>query len=170
MKIFGIAGWSGCGKTTLVTRLIPLLTARGVRVGTLKHSHHDIRLGNSEQAALLAAGAAQSLAAGPERFALVTEHHGHPEPSLAELVGAFAGIDLLLVEGFKFSNHPKLEVWDPGLGKPLLAAGDASILAVACDQSLDHFSGPVFRRDAVDAICQWVLDFCGMKMDRGITE
>lgn len=168
MKIFGIAGWSGCGKTTLVTRLIPLMTAQGVRVGTLKHSHHDIRLGDAEQAALLAAGATQALTAGPERFALVHEHHARPEPPLAELVGRFAGLDLVLVEGFKFSDHPKLEVWDPSPDKPLLAADDATIHAVACDFPLDHFQGPVFPRDSIDAICQWILDFCQIEMDRPV--
>jgi molybdopterin-guanine dinucleotide biosynthesis adapter protein len=40
MRVIGLAGWSGAGKTTLVDQLIPALIARGLRVSTLKHAHH----------------------------------------------------------------------------------------------------------------------------------
>jgi molybdopterin-guanine dinucleotide biosynthesis protein B len=158
MKMFGIAGWSGCGKTTLVRRLIPLLVGQGLSVACVKHSHHDIRPGDDEAAALLAAGAAEALVGGTQRFALFHEHHAIPEPSLADLARRFSDVDLLLVEGFKFSAHPKLEVWDPSLGKPLLAATDPSIVAIACDGPVPPCGRPVLSRDDGAGLCRYVTD------------
>jgi molybdopterin-guanine dinucleotide biosynthesis protein B len=161
MKIFGICGWSGSGKTTLVVRLIPRLTALGLRVGTIKHSHHDVTVGDTEVRALAAAGAAEVLTAGPERFLLVHEHHGQGEPALAELCRSVSGLDLLLVEGFKFSAHHKLEVWDPALGKPMLAAADPSIVALAMPRIDGGLALPVLPRDDVEAISGWITNFLG---------
>jgi molybdopterin-guanine dinucleotide biosynthesis protein B len=162
MKILGIAGWSGSGKTTLIRRLIPLLAGQGVGVATLKHSHHDVRVGDADSAALLAAGAGEVLIAAPHRFALLHDHQGRPEPSLADLTAHVAGCDLLLVEGFKFSPHPKLEVWTPESGKPPLAAADPTVVAVACDVPLEISGRPVLARSDAAAICRWVLDFTGL--------
>ncbi|BAE51573.1 molybdopterin-guanine dinucleotide biosynthesis protein B [Paramagnetospirillum magneticum] len=75
MKVFGIAGWSGSGKTTLLIRLIPALVARGVRVATVKHTHHDPAVGDEECRALARAGAVECVVASPRRFALVHEIH-----------------------------------------------------------------------------------------------
>ncbi len=159
-KVFGIAGWSGSGKTTLMIRLVPALVRRGVRVATIKHTHHNPTIGDGEIDALCAAGAVEAVIASPERVALIHDLANVPEPGLAELVTQVRGVDLLLVEGFKFAPHPKLEVWDPDLAKPMLAPVEASVVALACDVVTPHHGRPVFRRDAVDAIADFILDYC----------
>ena len=121
MKVFGIAGWSGSGKTTLLMRLIPALTRLGIEVATIKHTHHNPAVGDDESRALAEAGASEILLASPRRFALIHELGDQPEPPLEHLIAHCRGVDLLLIEGFKWSPHPKLEVWDPTLGKPMLA-------------------------------------------------
>lgn len=163
MKVFGIAGWSGSGKTTLMIRLVPAVVARGVRVATIKHTHHNPSIGDATIAALGAAGAVETVIASPERFALIHELGGAPEPSLDELIGQVGGVDLLLVEGFKFAGHPKLEVWDPALGKPMLAPTDTNVVALASDVAVAGLARPIFRRDAVDAISTFILDHCGIR-------
>lgn len=164
MKVFGIAGWSGSGKTTLMIRLVPALVARGISVATIKHTHHNPAIGNAETAALGAAGAVETLVASPERFALIHELGEAAEPPLEELTSRLRGIDLLLVEGFKFAGHPKLEVWNPALGKPRLAATEASVVAVASDVAVEGEGRPVFRRDAIAAISDFILDYCRFRV------
>jgi molybdopterin-guanine dinucleotide biosynthesis protein B len=161
MRIFGIAGWSGSGKTTLLVRLIPALVGRGIRVATVKHTHHDPAVGDEECRALARAGAVECVVASPRRFAMVHEIHlDEPEPSLDQLVGRFDGIDLLLVEGFKWAPHPKLEVWDPTLGKSMLAPAEKSIVAVASERPVPEVELPRFHRDDINGITAFVCQFC----------
>lgn len=135
MKIFGIAGRSGMGKTTLLERLIPSLAARGLRVSLIKHSHKpvDIDRPGKDSYRLREAGCAEVLLLGPERWALMHELRGAPEPTLEQLVPHMQRCDLLLIEGFKGGDFPKLEVWRASEGKPVLWGEWPGIVAVASD-------------------------------------
>lgn len=156
MKIFGIAGWSGSGKTTLITRLIPVLTGRGLVVATLKHSHHDLALAGQSP------GAVETLVVSPDRFAILHDNADDPEPKLAELLGRLGPVDLVLVEGFKSGSHPKIEVWDPSLGKPLLAPSDSTVVAVVCDQPVPLTDRPIFTRNDIVKLAEFAFDYCGL--------
>ena len=135
MKIIGLAGWSGAGKTTLVTRLIPALALRGVSVSTLKHAHHefDIDQKGKDSFAHREAGAREVLIASSRRFALMRELRGAPEPGLAELLARLSPVDLVIVEGFKRENHRKIEVHRAANGKPWLYPADGAVRALVCD-------------------------------------
>lgn len=165
MKVFGIAGWSGSGKTTLLVRLIPALVARGIAVATVKHTHHDPAVGEGECRALADAGAVETLVASPSRFALVHELRDGPEPALDDLITRFQGVDLLLIEGFKWAGHAKLEVFDPGLGKSLLAGGEANVVALASDGAVADVALPRFQRSDVAGIAGFIVEW--MAADRG---
>lgn len=147
MKVIGIAGWSGAGKTTLLTRLIPRLTARGLRVSTIKHAHHgfDVDQRGKDSHTHRAAGATEVLVSSANRFALMHELRGEPEWTLRALLEKLSPVDLVLVEGFKREAHPKLEVYRACVGKPLLATDDPNIVAIASD-------GPVAARVPVIAL------------------
>lgn len=160
MKIFGVAGWSGSGKTTLMVRLLPALARLGLRVATLKHTHHDPLLADPESRRLLAAGAGQVLVAGPRRFAVVARQEA---PSLEALAARIDDVDLLLVEGFKKSPHEQLEVWDSSLGHPMLAHDQPQVVAVACDHSHAFPRIPTFRRDDVDGIAAFIRSRIGCR-------
>lgn len=164
MKIFGIAGWSGSGKTTLLVRLIPALTRLGIEVATIKHTHHNPAIGNDDSRALATAGATETLLASPRRFALIHELQGRPEPPLDQLIECCRGVDLVLIEGFKWSPHPKLEVWDPALGKSMLAPTEPSVVALAADIPVSETSIPCFTRDNVEGIATFVAKYCGLPL------
>ena len=102
MRIFGLAGWSGSGKTTLMTALIPELVSRGITVSTLKHAHHafDVDQPGKDSWRHRQAGAREVMISSPNRWALMHELRGVPEPSFGELVERMSPVDLLLVEGF----------------------------------------------------------------------
>lgn len=135
MQAFGIAGYSGSGKTTLIERLLPWLMARGLKVAVLKQSHHDFEIDvpGKDSWRHRQAGACEVLVSSPYRWAVVHELRGAPEPSLADHLARLSPCDLVLVEGFKRAELPKLEVWRSANGKPWLHPDDPAILAAASD-------------------------------------
>lgn len=135
MKIFGVAGHSGMGKTTLLERLVPEITARGLVVSLIKHSHKNIDIDRpgKDSYRLRESGCKEVLLLGNDRWALMHELRGAPEPSLEYLLDRMQHCDLVLIEGFKNGHFPKLEVWRASLGKPTLWPAWPGIMAVASD-------------------------------------
>jgi len=135
MRVIGLAGWSGAGKTSLIVRLIPALRARGLRISTLKHVHHDFDVDQPGKDSFLhrQAGANEVLVASRQRFALIRELRGGPEPSLADHLLRLARADFILVEGFRQAPHAKIEVHRATIGKPFLFPQDPSIKALVSD-------------------------------------
>lgn len=160
MRVFGFAGWSGSGKTTLIEQLIPRLVARGLRVSLVKHAHHafDIDFPGKDSYRHREAGCTEVLVTSSRRWALIHELRGAPELTLAETLGRLSPCDLALIEGYKRSGVPKLEIHRSGIGKPWLHAGDPNIVAIASDVPPGPSAGgrPHFPLDAYDAIATFV--------------
>jgi molybdopterin-guanine dinucleotide biosynthesis protein B len=154
MRIIGITGWSGAGKTTLIRRLLPLLKAKGLSVSTVKHAHHsfDVDQPGKDSHEHRLAGATEVLVASANRFALMHELRGAPEPPLEWLLGKLTHVDLALVEGWKRAPHPKIEVHRAANGKPPLYPADRAIVAIASDTPLPDADRPVFALDDAEAI------------------
>jgi molybdopterin-guanine dinucleotide biosynthesis protein B len=135
MRLIGLSGWSGAGKTTLLRKLIPVLAARGVAVSTIKHAHHnfDVDVPGKDSWEHRRAGARQVLVSSSHRWALMTELRGAPEPELPALLAQLAPVDLVIVEGFKFDPHPKIEVHRGANAKPWRHPEDPAIRAIASD-------------------------------------
>ncbi len=158
--LFGVVGWKNSGKTTLITKLIANLTARGLKVAAVKHAHHvfDIDHEGRDSFRYRAAGAVTVAISSAKRFAVMTELQGRAEPTLPELVERIDHADIILVEGFKGEAHPKLEVrrWEALDQRPLYPE-DPSILAIAADFEVRHCPLPVFLLNDIDAIAEFVL-------------
>ncbi len=165
MYLFGIAGWSGSGKTTLLRGLIPLLVGRGITVSTVKHAHHafDVDQPGKDSYVHREAGATEVMISSTHRWALMHEHRGAPEPSLAELIRHMTPVDLLLIEGFKYATYDKLEVHRPSLGKPMLAPEDPYVVAVASDAPLPGLDRPVLPLNDPAAIAHFVMARGGLQ-------
>lgn len=157
MKLFGIAGHSGMGKTTLLERLVPELTRRGLVVSLIKHSHKDIEIDRpgKDSFRLREAGCSEVLLLGSERWALMHELRGAEEPPLDYLLSRLQDCDLVLVEGFKGGDFPKLEVWRVELGKATLWPAWPGIVAIASDTETPVNALP--RLDLADVVA--VADF-----------
>lgn len=158
MKLIGLAGWSGAGKTTLLSRLIPYLVGQGLRVSTIKHAHHafDVDTPGKDSHVHRQAGATEVLVASSARFALMHELRGAPEPELPELLARMQKVDLLIVEGFKRSPHPKLEVFRAANGRPPLWPTLPGIVAIATDTALADCTLPSAHLDDIPAIARLV--------------
>jgi molybdopterin-guanine dinucleotide biosynthesis protein B len=159
MKILGIAGYSGAGKTTLIEKLLAAFVARGITVSVIKQSHHDVEVDRPGKDSWRhrQAGAQEVMLTSPFRWMLVGELRGAPEPGLDALLTRLGPCDLVLVEGFRHADLPKLEVWRTTNGQPWLHPDDPRIIAVASDGSppgnLPHFD----LNDSA-AIAAFILD------------
>jgi molybdopterin-guanine dinucleotide biosynthesis adapter protein len=172
MRIFGLAGWSGSGKTTLVVRLLPALIRRGVSVSTVKHAHHefDIDQPGKDSYRHREAGAREVLVSSSARWALMHEQRGADEPRLADLLRHMSPVDLVLVEGFKRSSFPKLEVHRPSIRKPLLYPDDPDIVAFASDTKPPQLPLPFLPLADADAIAAFIIEYCGLEAVHGAAE
>ena len=160
MKVFGLAGWSGSGKTTLLVKLIPEFVERGFKVSTLKHAHHnfDIDKPGKDSFEHRQAGASEVMISASNRWALMHENKDDVESDLEQLLARMSPVDLLLVEGFKWHSHPKMEVYRSIVGKPLLQENDTGIVAVATDEELLNLTVPSFNLSDISLIADFILN------------
>ena len=165
MKVLGLAGWSGAGKTTLLAALMPELVRRGVTVSTMKHAHHafDVDQPGKDSYVHRAAGATEVLVASANRWALMHEHRGAPEPDSRELMQHMSAVDLLLIEGFKRETHDKLEIYREANGKPLLASEDPHVVAILADGPVPDTKLPVIDLNDIPAIADFIMRHCGLQ-------
>lgn len=161
MRVIGLAGWSGAGKTTLLTKLIPELTRRGVSVSTLKHAHHvfDVDKPGKDSFLHREAGAYEVLVSSGRRWALMHELRDEAEPDLPDLLVKLSPVDLVIVEGYKRSAIPKIEVYRDANGKPPLHPGEPAIVAVASDAPFPDAGRPVLDLDDIRIVADAVLEF-----------
>lgn len=159
MRVIGIAGWSGSGKTTLLTKVIPRLVARGLKVSTLKHAHHmfDVDKPGKDSHTHREAGATEVLITSANRWALMHELRGEPEPPLQELLKKLSPVDLVIVEGFKAAACAKVEVYRKDVGKPPLHPDDKFIGGIASDTPFPNAGRSVVSLDDIDAVIELML-------------
>lgn len=159
MKVFGIAGRSGMGKTTLLERLVPELRARGLVVSLIKHSHKAIEIDRPGKDSWRAreAGCQEVLLLGDGRWALMHELRGASEPPLDYLVSRLQHCDLVLIEGFKSGDFPKLEVWRQAEGKPPLWPDWPGIVGMAVEGAAPVSAPRVLPLADTSAIAELVL-------------
>jgi molybdopterin-guanine dinucleotide biosynthesis protein B len=171
--VIGIAGWKNSGKTTLVTRLVAELTARGFRVATVKHAHHDFQIDDAEtdSARHRRAGAAQVAVVSRRRWALVRELGNDPEPSLEETIARLAPCDIVVVEGYKRAPIRKIETRRRAAARATpLAESDPNVIAVASDYPCEAAGRPVLALDDAAAIADFIIEKLGLTpASRGIT-
>ncbi|MGG2076489.1 molybdopterin-guanine dinucleotide biosynthesis protein MobB [Lelliottia nimipressuralis] len=136
--VLAIAAWSGTGKTSLLKKLIPALRAQGIRPGLIKHTHHnmDIDKPGKDSYELRKAGAAQTMVASAQRWALMTETPGEEALDLDYLVSRMdhSSLDLVLVEGFKHESVAKILLFRSDAGHEIAELTvDQHVIAVASD-------------------------------------
>lgn len=136
--VFGLSARSGTGKTTLLTRLLPVFRQRGLRVAVIKHAHHnfDPDTPGKDSYRIRQAGATQTVVASRQRMVLFRDFaEARPEPCLQTVLDTLDAdeTDLVLVEGFRHEAFAKIELCRPVLGRPLLCEEDTHVIAVASD-------------------------------------
>ncbi|MCR9983386.1 bifunctional molybdopterin-guanine dinucleotide biosynthesis adaptor protein MobB/molybdopterin molybdotransferase MoeA [Vibrio alginolyticus] len=162
IPILGFAAYSGTGKTTLLEALLPKLTEAGLRIGMLKHAHHnfDVDKPGKDSYRLRKAGASQMLIASRNRFALMTETP-EAEAEFEYLLTRFDEdkLDVVLVEGCKNIAFPKIELHREEVGKPWLYPNDENIIAIASNSAELDSELPQMNINDLEAIAQFVIQY-----------
>jgi molybdopterin-guanine dinucleotide biosynthesis protein B len=162
--LLGLAGWSGSGKTTLLCAVLPHLAAAGLSVSTIKHAHHGVEFDRPGKDSYRhrEAGAQEVLVAGGARWALFRETPTGT-PDLKTLAARLAPVDLVMVEGFRAYDIPRLEIFRPALGKPPLWPDHPGIVAIATDApdiaAGAGYAGVILSLDDTGGIARWIMGF-----------
>jgi len=167
VKVIGIAGFSGSGKTTLIERTIPVLVQAGLRVSLIKHAHHafDVDQPGKDSYRHRHAGCTEVLVSSGNRWALMHELRGAPEPPLGEQLKHLSPCDLVLVEGYKKEPIAKIEVHRREAMLPLIHPTDANVVAIATDEPLET-QLPQLPLDDADAVARFIVHWAGFDRAR----
>lgn len=156
IPIVSVVGWSDSGKTTYLEKLIPQLTRRGYRICAVKHDVHGFEMDTpgKDSWRLKQAGAAVSVVSGPDKIAVIADTGR--DLTLSEIRDRFVSeVDLIISEGFKKDDHPKIEVFRKGVRDRLLCTAADKLIAVAADCPVDT-DVPVVDLDDVAAMADLV--------------
>lgn len=158
MKIFGIIGWKNSGKTTLTCRLIENLKARGLKVSSIKHTHHDVEFDQEGKDSFKhrKAGADEVMLVSRHRWALFNEF-ADDEPELDSLIGRLSSTDIVLIEGFKHHQHPKIQAYRLETQQDLLLDEVSGIVAIASDKKIDDLSVANLDLNDIDMISDFIV-------------
>tara|TARA_B100000609_G_scaffold196979_1_gene193270 strand:- start:100 stop:618 length:519 start_codon:yes stop_codon:yes gene_type:complete len=140
-KIIGFAAFSGTGKTTLIKKIVSILSKKKYTVSVIKHAHHNFDLDQpgKDSYEIRKSGAENILISSEKRWALIHENKNNQELSLEDLLNILGNIDsdIILVEGFKKENFPKIELYREEIGKDILFYNDKNIVAFATDVDIN---------------------------------
>jgi molybdopterin-guanine dinucleotide biosynthesis protein B len=154
--IVSIVGKSGSGKTTLLVKLVAELKQRGFRVGTIKHDVHGFEMDRPGKDSWRhkQAGAATTIISSPYQIGMVrdVDHDHQPE----ELMPFLSDVDVILTEGYKQGNWPKLEIFRSEIHRTPLCRSDDNLLALASDDLLD-IDVPRFATDDVKGLVDLLI-------------
>lgn len=175
LPIVGFVAYSGTGKTTLIEQLIAFLTERSYKVSVIKHTHHhfDIDKPGKDSYRHREAGASEVLMISDQRWVLMHELRQSPEPTIEQQLSMLSPCDLVIVEGFKDANIPKIELWrfdhDECAANPVKANQDNFIQAIAYPGGIDAVNKPDLSRDIsvldlnnIEEMAQQALSIAGV--------
>ena len=155
-KIIGITGWKDVGKTYYASLIIKLLVKRGYQVGSIKHAHHDFDIDKpgTDSFKHREAGSNQVIISSSKRWAKITENKNENEKSLDELIQELQNVDVIIVEGFKKDNHPKIEI----LSKDLKNRNKETknVIAIVSDDFKDTII-PVYKENDIENLVEFII-------------
>jgi molybdopterin-guanine dinucleotide biosynthesis protein B len=173
--VVGFVAYSGTGKTTFIEQLITYLTERAYKVSVIKHTHHrfDIDKPGKDSYRHREAGASEVLMVSDQRWVLMHELRQDAEPTIEEQLSMLSPCDLVIVEGFKDANIPKIELWrfehDECAANSVKANQDQFIKAIAYPGGIDAVHKPDLTRDIpvldlndIEQVAQQVLSMTGV--------
>ncbi len=172
--IIGCCAYSGTGKTTLLSAVIPALIARGLKVSVIKHAHHSFEIDQpgKDSYRLRHAGALQVVLASRQRTVCMTEiRKQQTEPVLADALAELKPglVDLVLVEGFKHETFAKILLHRPALGRPLLQPLLPDIIAIASDEEIATGGLPLLDMNQPQQVADFIITHFNLKPGKSET-
>ena len=165
MKVFGIYGWSGSGKTDLICRLIKFFTKKKIKISSIKHTHHNISIDKKGKDSFhhRESGSKEVIVGGKQNWALIHNGEEDEDNTLDDLLKKFScEVDLVLVEGFKESKIPKIEVYNSSLKQIPICLNDDKTVAIIydmIDKKIINSKLPKFDFEDTDKIAKFILNY-----------
>ena len=155
-KIIGITGWKDVGKTHYASLIIKLLVKKGYQVGSIKHAHYDFDIDKpgTDSFKHREAGSNQVIISSSKRWAKITENNNENEKNLDELIQELHNVDIVVVEGFKKDNHPKIEILSKDLKNRNKETNN--IIAIVSDDLKDTIT-PVFKENDIENLVEFII-------------
>lgn len=163
MKLIHIIGRKNSGKTTLVVALIEHFASQGIRVGSVKHTHHrhELDVPGKDSFRHREAGASPVAILSPGMTAVFRPNlSGEAADGYAWIEPLFADCEIVLVEGNSATTSPKIEVWRAAVGNEPMANEDAAILAVISDDE-PAVKQPVWTRSDLALLAEQIRGMAG---------
>jgi len=158
MKIVGIVGWKNSGKTYFASKIINKLKIKNYRVASIKHAHHEFDIDHKGTDSYFhrEAGSSQVLVSSSKRWVKITELNKSKEQTLNDLLNQLSETDIVIVEGFKNDNHPKIEIIKKGNDDHLFNK-ISNIKAVISEEKINT-DLKQFKKDEIDNIVNFILE------------
>ena len=156
IKIIGIIGWKDVGKTYYASLIIKSLVKKGYQVGSIKHAHHDFDIDKpgTDSFKHREAGSSQVIISSSKRWAKITENHNAKEKSLDELIKELNNVEIVVVEGFKKNNHPKIEILTKGINNR--NKDNLNVIAIVSN-NLKDITIPVFKENDIESLVEFII-------------
>ena len=163
-KVFGIVGWSGCGKTDLTTRVISSLVKKKILVASLKHTHHNFQIDKEgkDSDKHLKSGANEVMIYNEKRWALFSAPQKNKTKIETVLEKFENDTEFVIIEGLKFSKFPKIEVIRSSLKKPFIHDTDKNIKAIVTDKEIKYLKTkklPIFKFCETEKIANFIINY-----------
>ena len=158
MKIIGIVGWKNTGKTFFVSKIIKKLKSKNCRIASIKHAHHtfDIDHPNTDSYIHRISGSSQVIISSSKRWAKINEIENQNEKKLDELISEISETDIVIVEGYKNENHPKIEIINDKKNK-FLFQNIKNVRAIISNFNFD-IDIKQFKQNEIDEIVNFILN------------
>ena len=158
MKIVGIVGWKNSGKTYFVSKIINKLKTKKYRVASIKHAHHKFEIDHKDTDSYIhrKSGSTQVIVSSSKRWAKITELNDSKEPTLNYLLNQLSKTDIVIVEGFKNDNHPKIEIIKKGNNDYLF--NKISNIKAVISEEIINTDLKQFKKDEIDNIVNFILE------------
>ena len=155
-KIIGITGAKDVGKTYYASLIIKLLVEKGFNVGSIKHAHHDFDIDKpgTDSFKHREAGSSQVIISSSKRWAKINENNNENEKSLNELIQELHNVDIVVVEGFKKDNHPKIEILSKDLKNRNKETNN--VIAIVSGDLKDNII-PVFKENDIEKLVEFII-------------
>ena len=157
MKIIGIVGWKNSGKTYFASKIINKLKIKNYSVASVKHAHHEFDIDHigTDSYVHRESGSSQVIVSSSKRWAKITELNNSKEPTLNELLYQLTETDIVIIEGFKNDNHPKIEIIKKGNDEYLFNK-ISNVKAVISEEKINT-DLKQFKKNEIDNIVNFIL-------------
>lgn len=160
--LISIVGRSGSGKTTLMEGLIQEFRAMGLHIGTIKHHHRNLEMDTPGKDTWRhrKAGAETTIMACPNRIGMIMDMDHDADP--AELIPFFPDKDMVLAEGYKYGNQPKVEIYRAEVHEEPVCLHDDSLIALVSDSSV-NLDVPRFATHEIPGLARFLIEHFKVK-------